>query len=67
MSLWCYVSTQTESWHKLEEEKKTLEEDCKKWQQKAGELKDLLKQNVPAAKLIQQESENRALKEVWTK
>ena len=71
MSLWCYVSSQTESWHKLQADIKTLEQDRNKWQQQAGMLRDSLKKqeilaSSTAAKLTQQESENIALKKVGT-
>ena len=71
MCLWCYVSTQAESCHKLQAEMKTLEEDRNKWQQKAGMLTDSLKKqelltSSTAAKLTQQESENITLKKVCT-
>jgi len=61
---------QTESWHKLQAEIKTLEEDRNKWQQ-TGMLRDSLKKqeilaSSTAAKLTQQESENIALKKVCT-
>jgi len=63
---------QTESWHKLQAEIKTLEEDRNKWQQQAGMLRDSLKKqellaSSTAVKLTQQESENIALKKVCTK
>jgi septal ring factor EnvC (AmiA/AmiB activator) len=65
------VYTQTQSWHKLQAEIKTLEEDRNKWQQQAGMLRDTLKKqeilaSSTAAKLTQQESENIALKKVCT-
>ena len=61
---------QTESWHKLQAEIKTLEEDRNKWQQ-TGILRDSLKKqeilaSSTAAKLTQQEPENIALKKVCT-
>ena len=61
---------QTESWHKLQAEIKTLEGDRNKWQQ-TGMLRDSLKKqeilaSSTAAKLTQQESETIALKKVCT-
>jgi hypothetical protein len=60
---------QTEAWHKVEAEMKTLEEDRNKWQQQAGLLRDSLKKqetlaSSTVAKLTQQESENISLKKV---
>jgi len=67
----CYLFLQTEAWHKLQAETKTLEEDCNKWQQQAGMLRDALKKkeilaSSTMAKLTQQESENVSLKKVCT-
>ena len=61
---------QTESWHKLQAEIKTLEEDRNKWQQ-TRMLRDSLKKHEilassTAAKLTQQEPENIGLKKVCT-